>query len=221
MKLHRDIKVSQSTAWFMLNRIREAWMSDSDDDFEFDSPFEVAETCMGGKRSSMSCYRKLKELEGSGRGTVDKTAVIGIKDWDTNEARARVDATDKATLHPFNAHNVYQDATVHTDDSVVYELLLFDHESGKHPVSEHVRKMAHANGVESFLLMLKREYKGIFQTIRSKHLNRDVHESVEKHNIRDLDTLAQMGVAVVRFVGRNLLRNRLTAGNGLPLIARS
>ena len=25
MKLHRDIKVTQKTAWFMLNRIREAW----------------------------------------------------------------------------------------------------------------------------------------------------------------------------------------------------
>ena len=26
MKLHRDLKVTQSTAWFMLHRIREAWM---------------------------------------------------------------------------------------------------------------------------------------------------------------------------------------------------
>ena len=25
MKLHRDIKVTQKTAWFMLHRIREAW----------------------------------------------------------------------------------------------------------------------------------------------------------------------------------------------------
>ena len=25
MKLHRDLKVSQKTAWFMLHRIREAW----------------------------------------------------------------------------------------------------------------------------------------------------------------------------------------------------
>ena len=25
MKLHRDLKISQSSAWFMLHRIREAW----------------------------------------------------------------------------------------------------------------------------------------------------------------------------------------------------
>ena len=28
MKLHRDIKVTQKTAWFMLHRIREAWISE-------------------------------------------------------------------------------------------------------------------------------------------------------------------------------------------------
>ena len=30
MKLHRDIGVSQPTAWFMLHRIREAWAAESD-----------------------------------------------------------------------------------------------------------------------------------------------------------------------------------------------
>ena len=28
MKLHRDIGVTQSTAWFMLQRIRKAWEGD-------------------------------------------------------------------------------------------------------------------------------------------------------------------------------------------------
>ena len=31
MKLHRDIGVSQPTAWFMLHRIREAWISPGSD----------------------------------------------------------------------------------------------------------------------------------------------------------------------------------------------
>ena len=41
MKLHRDIGVTQDTAWYMMQRIREAWMHDSDDDF--DRPVEVDE----------------------------------------------------------------------------------------------------------------------------------------------------------------------------------
>ena len=33
MKLHRDIKVSQPTAWFMLHCIREAWGDEPSGDF--------------------------------------------------------------------------------------------------------------------------------------------------------------------------------------------
>ena len=47
MKLHRDIRVSQKTAWFMLHRIREAWKPERGDRFE--GPVEIDETFVGGK----------------------------------------------------------------------------------------------------------------------------------------------------------------------------
>ena len=47
MKLHRDIGVTQSTAWFMLHRIREAW--DGSNGSTFAGPVEVDETYFGGK----------------------------------------------------------------------------------------------------------------------------------------------------------------------------
>ena len=76
MKLHRDIGVSQRAAWFMLHRIREAWGED-DGEEPFNGPVEVAETYMGGKRKNMS-NAKRKELAGTGRGAVGKTAVVGM-----------------------------------------------------------------------------------------------------------------------------------------------
>ena len=42
MKLHRDIRVSQKTAWFMLHRIREAWLSEVPGGFA--GPVEADET---------------------------------------------------------------------------------------------------------------------------------------------------------------------------------
>ena len=219
MKLHRDIKVTQKTAWFMLHRIREAWMQD--DDYTFGGPVEVDETYFGGKRSNMS-NSKREELKDTGRGSIGKTAVVGIKDRETNEVRAKVVANpDKETLHPFIAENVDEDAMVYTDDATVYDSLPYDHEAVKHSVKEYVRDQAHTNGVESFWATLKRAHKGTFHKISPKHLNRYVHEFAGKHNIRDLDTLAQMRDTVARMVGRNLLRNRLTADNGLSSMARS
>ena len=48
MKLHRDIGVTQKTAWFMLHRIREAWRGPLA--ALFSGPVEVDETYFGGKR---------------------------------------------------------------------------------------------------------------------------------------------------------------------------
>ena len=51
-KLARDIGVKQSTAWFMLHRIREAWGTGSGG--PFDGPVEVDETYIGGRKKNMS-----------------------------------------------------------------------------------------------------------------------------------------------------------------------
>ena len=51
MKLHRDIKVTQKTAWFMLHRIREAWTCEQT--ALFSGPVEVDETYIGGLRRNM------------------------------------------------------------------------------------------------------------------------------------------------------------------------
>ena len=218
MKLARDIGVKQSTAWFMLHRIREAW--GEDDGEPFDGPVEVDETYMGGKRKNMS-NAKRKELAGTGRGAVGKTAVIGMKDRDTNRVRAEVIAeTDGETLQDFVEENTEPDATVYTDEAKAYRGIDREHEAVKHSVSEYVRGQAHTNGMESFWSMLKRAHAGTFHKISPKHLDRYVSEFAGKHNIRDSDTIVQMRSTVARLVGRNLLYRDLIACNGLSNAGR-
>ena len=50
MKLHRDLKISYKSAWFMVHRLRECF---TDEDLIFDGPVEVDETWMGGRRKNM------------------------------------------------------------------------------------------------------------------------------------------------------------------------
>ena len=217
MKLARDIGVKQSTAWFMLHRIREAWAGDGDG--PFDGPVEFDETYIGGKRKNMS---NAKRKAATGRRPVDMVAVVGAKDRATNKVNARViESTDKATLQDFVAETAEPDAVVYTDDAVAYEGIPNPHQSVKHSVSEYVNGMAHTNGIESFWSMLKRAHKGTFHKISPKHLNRYVQEFAGKHNIRESDTLVQMRYTVARLVGRNLLYRDLVACNGLPSGGRS
>ena len=217
MKLHRDLGISQRSAWFMMHRIREAWAGNGEG--PFDGPVEFDETYMGGKRKNKS---NAERKAAQGRGPVDMTVVVGAKDRATNKVNARVvTSTDAPTLQGFIADNAEPDAVVYTDDAAAYEGIPNPHETVKHSVSEYVNGMAHTNGIESFWSMLKRAHKGIFHKISPKHLQRYVNEFAGKHNIRESDTLAQMRDTVARMVGRNLLLRNLVACNGLDSGARS
>ena len=217
MKLSRDIKVSQKTAWFMLHRIREAWNHPANGN-HFAGPVEVDEAYMGGKRRNMS-NAKRKTL--TGRGTVGKTAVAGIKDRESNHVAARVVPNTKSeTMSCFIMEHMEPGAKVYTDDALTYHALP-NHETVKHSVGEYVRGKAHTNGVESFWSMLKRAYTGTFHKMSPKHLDRYVREFAGKHNLRESGTLDQMRTVVVRMVGRNLLYRSLIADNGLDSGARS
>lgn len=87
MKLSRDLKITQKSAWHLAMRIRKA--IEDGDGMPFAGPVEADETFVGGKRKNMSLSKR-KELKGAGRGAVGKEAVVGVKDRaTTNQVRAR------------------------------------------------------------------------------------------------------------------------------------
>ena len=221
MKLHRDLRVTQKTAWFMLHRIRETWGGGPL--ASFTGPVEVDEAYFGGLRKNMSNARR-KELEGTGRGPVGKVAVVAAKDRASNRVAARViQYTDRETLGGFVNEHVSADAKLYTDDASAYGGTGREHETVKHSAAEYVRYLdgvkIHTNGVESFWSMLKRAHKGTFHRLSAKHLQRYVSEFAGRHNIRDMDTIDQMQDVVAGLIGRRLLYRDLVADSDLSPMA--
>ena len=200
MKLHRDLGVTQKTAWHLAHRIRETWAKANHAPFA--GPVEVDETFIGGKREALE-----------GRGAVGKVAVAGAKDRATKRvSTATVPAADTPTLQGFVRANAEAGATIYTDDAAAYRGMAgFDHEAVKHSVGEYVRGMAHTNGMESFWAMLKRGYHGTHHWWSRKHTDRYVGEFAGRHNRRDADTVDQMADITRGMVGRWLLYRDLVA----------
>ena len=216
MKLHRDLGITQKTAWFLAHRIRAAL---SENKTGFTGPVEIDETYMGGKRKNMS-NAKRRELADTGRGAVGKTAVVGAKDRATKQVAAWVvERTDRETLEGFIKHVAADESVFYTDEASVYDGLP-NHETVKHGIGEYVRGQAHTNGVESFWSMLKRAHTGTFHKMSPKHLQRYVDEFSGRHNIRELDTIDQLTAFCHGAESKRLRYTDLIEDNGLPSGAR-
>ncbi len=206
MKLHRELGISQKSAWFMAHRIRKAWGTESQELFA--GPVEADETWVGGKRRNMP---KSKRAQLEGRGPVGKIAVVGVKDRATKRVSAKVVAdTTAESLQSFVQENIKPGATVYTDDATAYEGFP-NRESVKHSLLEYVRGPIHTNGVESFWSMLKRAHMGTFHRMSPKHLHRYVGEFVGRHNMRELNTIQQLALVARGMDGKRLRWRELVA----------
>ena len=149
MKLHRDLDVTQTTAWFMLHRIREAFKATGPQVML--GPVEVDEAFVGGKDRNRHAKKRL-----GSRWREGTTPVVAAKDRDSNQVVAKVvDDVNRTVLNEFVDQHAAEGAMVYTDGSSAYRSRK-NHESVNHSEGEFVRGVIHTNSVESFWSMLKR-----------------------------------------------------------------
>src|SRR6266446_1057202 len=215
-EIARDIKISQKSAWFMLQRIRLA-MQD-----EFfgsklgsgpDSEIEVDETFIGGKARNM---HKSRKAELTGCIDEDKAVVVGFMERGGKVRTQIVDRRRKRNLQPLIREQVQAGAALYTDALKSYIGLDKDY---KHAVVDHaveyVHGRVHTNTLENFWSLVKRQLHGTYVSVEPFHLYRYLDEQMFRFNNRkDLDDAGRFDLAVSQIVGKRLTFAELTGKVG-------
>ena len=106
-QLSRDLNITQKSAWFVLQRLRNASMTES-----YNTPLnntvEMDETYVGGKNSNRHWDKKVKNSQG--RSIQDKTPVFGIMERGGQLRAFVVPDTKRKTLEHIVKVNVHPDA---------------------------------------------------------------------------------------------------------------
>jgi len=223
-ELARAIGITQKSAWFMLQRIREALKERKFGQGKLGGSggtLEADETFVGGKAGNM---HKNKRAKAEARGPLmNKTIVQGIFDRELRKVRAEVvPNVARETLQNILLKNIKFGSIVYTDNAVGYDKVSYNfvHDVVNH-THEYVRGSVHTNSIENFWSLLKRSLKGTYVCVEPFHLSRYVNEQVFRFNNRKTDDRKmtdseRFALAMAGLAGRRLTYSELTGKDQSP-----
>lgn len=210
-QLARDLDVTQKTAWFILERLREA-MDHEAFKQEMEGVIEVDETFVGGKNKNRHADKKVKNSQG--RSFKDKTPVIGLLNQDTGIVRCFVAPdTSRDSIHPVIMANVSDKSIIVSDEWLGYEGLglVYHHEIVDHKRKQYVNDSgATTNGIENVWSNFKKGIIGIYHNrVSRKHLQGYADEFAFRHNTRKDSTCGRFNVLLSGACGKRLTYQNL------------
>jgi transposase-like protein len=214
-QIHRMLRCSMKTAWFLGHRIRES-MREVRDMFTpplggAGSTIEADETYVGRKASSRAY-----------EAPAPKQAVMALVERDGRVRSFHVPNVTARLLHPILARHAHSDSRFVSDESPIYSGIGWNfasHRTVVHSEKEYVRReftpvpggvityKIHTNTVEGYFSILKRGIYGVYQHISEAHLKRYLYEFDFRYSNRmklGIDDVQRADLALKGAVGKRL-----------------
>ncbi len=181
-QLERELGVTYKTAWRMAHLIRTKLMAQDAGPLSGDTPIEIDEAYIGGRRKGMAVGRP-------DPNNTNKTPVLGIVQRRGRVVAVPVRSVKSATLLPHIIERVLPASTVYSDEFRGYDALStsprgYVHQRIKHAERVYVSGDVHTNTIEGFWSLVKRGLDGVYHSVSRKHLLGYLNEYVWRYNMR-------------------------------------
>lgn len=163
-----EMNVTQTTAYYVLRRIRNACITRSDEFGKLKETVEVDETFVGGKERNKHADKKIR----AGRGSAGKTILAGAFSRNGGIRLEELPDTSKESLHRFVTKNIEVGSNLMTDEGRGYFGLdnLYNHRTVNHSRGQYVDGDAHVNTVESGWAVFDRSHYGTYHHMSPEYI---------------------------------------------------
>jgi transposase-like protein len=181
-QLHRTLKVTYKTAWFMEHRLREAMRELHPTSLGGEGKtIEIDETYIGGREKNKHRDKRLN----AGRGGVGKEIAFSLVERGGSVRSHHVPTVSSITLAPILRKQIDAASTVMSDEGGGHVGSLFPKsDTVNHSIGEYVRGDVHTNTIEGYFSILKRGITGTYHHVSAKHLKRYLAEFDFRYNER-------------------------------------
>lgn len=194
-QIHRMLRVSYETAWFMAHRLREAMaVVDGRALGASGAVVEMDSAQLGSRKAGRPMVIAAQERGGRIATRMSKNANLG----DVGALASAV---------------VVKGAEIHTDEGNAFRVVSFTgtHKRVNHSLA-YVMNGVHTNSVEGFFSVIKRGLRGVYQHWSPDHTGRYVTEFAFRHNHRAALGVSdgdRAGALVAAAAGKRLTYERL------------
>ena len=219
-QLSRDLHITQSSAWYMLQKIR--LLYPQGDESAFCGTVECDEVYIGGREKWK--HKSMRTPHTQGRSTKTKTPVFGMMERSEfinakgdveNITYVRafvVENTNRATLQPIIQQFVDNGSRIITDELNAYNGLSelgYCHEVVNHGAAEYADGDVFTNSIEGFWSHFRRMISGCYHDVSDAHLQQYIDEAVYRWNTRKASETERFSDMFTKSIGLIVTWNEL------------